>query len=100
MTATESIERFFVTVHAPNGSTNEVWLEVDSDASPRDVLNSLEVLTAPFTTCDLPRLTFELDEREAPCPECKTGEVEAVGRAERETGHQPYACNAGCGYRG
>ncbi|MCU1592459.1 MAG: hypothetical protein JWP11_3715 [Frankiales bacterium] len=34
------------------------------------------------------------------CPECPTGVVESVGRMESDTGHQPYACNAGCGYRG
>ncbi|GAC1521663.1 MAG: hypothetical protein NVS3B1_06160 [Marmoricola sp.] len=34
------------------------------------------------------------------CPECPDGIVESVGRMERETGHQPYACNAGCGYYG
>lgn len=34
------------------------------------------------------------------CPECPTGIVESVGRMERETGHQPYACNASCGFYG
>lgn len=40
------------------------------------------------------------DEREDPCPECDEGEVVSVGRMERETGDQPYACNASCGYYG
>lgn len=34
------------------------------------------------------------------CPECDQGVLEDVGRMERDTGHQPFACNAGCGYRG
>jgi hypothetical protein len=37
---------------------------------------------------------------EGACPECPVGTVEDVGRPERETGHQPYACNASCGYYG
>jgi hypothetical protein len=34
------------------------------------------------------------------CPECPRGTVVAVGRPEYDTGHQPYACDAGCGYGG
>lgn len=34
------------------------------------------------------------------CPECPDGIVESVGRPEWETGWQPYACNANCGYYG
>ncbi len=34
------------------------------------------------------------------CPECPTGTVESVGRQEGETGHQPYACTAACGFAG
>lgn len=101
MTATESIERFFVTLTGADGSINEVWLEVDSHAAPLDVIHALADLTAPLvTTAHDPSLTFEVDDRDDPCPECKTGEVEAVGRPEYETGHQPYACNASCGYHG
>lgn len=101
MTATQSMERFFVTVTAPDGSSDEVWLEISDQALPLDVLQAIADLTTPLTAdSSLARLTFEVDQREAPCPECRTGEVVAVGREERETGHQPYACNAGCGYRG
>lgn len=101
MTATENVERFFVTLTGPNGEINDVWLEVNSHAAPLDVIQALADQSAPLTSgSHLPVLTFEVDEREDPCPECKTGEVEAVGRAEYETGHQPYACNASCGYHG
>ena len=34
------------------------------------------------------------------CPECGKGVVVDAGPMEWETGHQPYACNAGCSYRG
>jgi len=34
------------------------------------------------------------------CPECPRGTVVPVGRPESDTGHQSYACDAGCGYRG
>lgn len=34
------------------------------------------------------------------CPECYRGVVVSVGRQCRETGHQPFECSAGCGYRG
>lgn len=102
MTASENVERFFITVSAADGTANDVWLEVNSHAAPLDVIQALVDLTTPLTEAaqDLPRITFEVDERDDPCPECKTGEVENVGREERETGHQPYACNASCGYYG
>jgi len=34
------------------------------------------------------------------CPECDEGVVVDAGPMERETGHQPYACSANCGYGG
>lgn len=31
------------------------------------------------------------------CPECRTG-VQVAGRMERDTGHMPAGCSAGCGW--
>lgn len=50
---------------------------------------------------DRARAAFDVHEcSDAACPECPTGMVVSVGRMERETGHQPYACDAGCGFSG
>lgn len=99
-------ERFFVDFTLSVGDRKRmvsVWLE-HAASDPEELLTELaQVLHAVSGgLVGNPDLTMlvERDERDHPCPECREGEVESVGRMERETGHQPYACNASCGYGG
>lgn len=73
---------------APGAPAHSAWT-VAADVLEQDIASALV------------RLVVVEDERgENACPECPTGIVESVGRMEWETGHQPYACNAGCGFYG
>lgn len=106
MTATigSKVERFFLDFTVGHGETAQT-LRLDFEASGGDAQQMLEELAQQICTVSgglvgAPSLTLavERDERDDPCPECRDGEVEAVGRPDRETGHQPVACNASCGF--
>lgn len=98
------VERFFLDFTVGHGDSKQT-LRLDFEASGGDAQQMLEDLAQQiYTECGglvgAPSLTLtvERDERDEPCPECRDGEVESVGRSERETGHQPVACNASCGF--
>lgn len=75
------------------------WLQHPEPTETADRLIR-DLNAAGTTTAAIGQVLAELVSREDACPECPTGVVESVGRMESDTGHQPYACNAGCGYRG
>lgn len=106
MTTATTTDRFFLDFTFGEGEhkqTVAVWIE-DAPTEPQELLEHLadviHAVSGGLVGTPSLVLAVERDERTHPCPECRDGEVENVGREERETGHQPYACNASCGYYG
>lgn len=70
----------------PGARPSEAYT-IAADVLEQDISSALDVL-------------YEDPRGDSACPECPTGTVHSVGRPEWETGHQSYACDAGCGYAG
>lgn len=74
------------------------WLEGTAPTNVGILIRDLR--EEGYTLAEVGALVGDPISREDDCPECPTGTVVSVGRMERDTGHQPGACDANCGYWG
>jgi hypothetical protein len=51
-----------------------------------------------LTRADVGQLLGDAVSRDDDCPDCPRGTVITAGPMERDTGHVPGRCDAGCGY--